>query len=519
MTLLIASVAAEDMAELKARAEEAWSGGADAVEVRIDHYRGQLADLNVYLRDHRDRTWIVTCRSKEEGGRSRADAMERLSCLTTVAQSADAYVDFELTDWARSAGIAQQAKFAAARPDGSGYRLILSAHDFTGVPANLTELLDKSGGTGDASAVKVAFQASHICDSFDALDLMHERGARVMGIAMGEDGLWTRVLAKKLDAFASYCTLEAAAATGPGQLTLDEMINRYRWSAIDASTKVFGVIGDPVAHSMSPVLFNRWLSDADVNAVYVPLRVRRTGDGVRRFLDKCAARAWLDIGGFSVTTPHKRSALQWVGGSADWMARRIGALNTVSFCDGQWTGHNTDCYAAVSSVADALGRSRTDLAGLSVDVLGTGGVARAVLYGFPMFGCEVTAYGRSAEQTRHLADEFGVRPAAWEDRVHRSGDVLINCTGVGMWPDINDSPMPSDVLAGCRLVLDVIYNPLETRLLRDASAGGCRTLNGLDMFVRQAAMQFGLWFSESPDTQVAGNLLRQEIQERTDPRE
>ncbi|MGB2985034.1 MAG: type I 3-dehydroquinate dehydratase, partial [Phycisphaerae bacterium] len=519
MTLLITPIMAENLEDLKTRAERAWAGGAEAVEVRIDTYPGDPAQLAEYLKTHGDRTWIVTCRSADEGGHFHGDAMERVSRLVAAARGTDAYVDFELADWRKSSEVRQKVRLASARADGTGHRLILSAHDFSGPPDNLGALVKEMADVGDAAEGKVAYRTRHICDTFDALDWMHERGRVFTVIAMGDDGLWTRVLAKKLGAFATYCALDDESATAPGQVTLDEMFNRYRWSAIDASTRVFGVIGDPVAHSMSPLLFNHWFADAELNAVYLPLRVSGKDDHIRRFLDGCCERPWLDIGGFSVTIPHKTSALRWAGDGADWMARRLGASNTLSFHDRGVKAYNTDCHAAVSSVADALGCSRVNLAGLSVDVLGAGGAARAALYGLPMFGCKVTVYGRSPQKTRRLADEYDAQAAVWDERVHRGGEVLINCTSVGMWPEVDASPMPANSLSGCRLVFDLIYNPLETQLLRDAAEAGCATLNGLDMFVRQAAMQFALWTGRSPDTQHARDMLRREIVSRADPKQ
>ncbi len=512
MTLLVTSIAPDSLEELNRRAEQAWAGGTEAVEVRIDTFSGDPAELAAYLRAHKDRTWIVTCRSADEGGHFRGNTMERISLLMSVARGTDAYVDFELADWRRSSNIRQKVRLASAKTGASGHRLILSAHDFNDVSPNLTELAEEMHDASGAAGGKIAYRAGRICDSFDALDLMHRHARNLSAIAMGEDGLWTRVLAKKLGGFATYCSLEAASATAPGQITLGDMIHRYRWSAIDSSTRVFGVIGDPVAHSMSPLLFNRWFADAGINAVYLPLSVSGEGDCLRRFLDGCRDRPWLDIGGFSVTIPHKTAALHWVGDRADHMAGGIDALNTLSFRAGETEGFNTDCYAGVSSVAGALGVTRCDLVDVSVDVLGTGGAARALLYGLSMCGCKVTVYGRSRDKTHRLGDQFGVSPAAWEDRAQRIGDVLVNCTSVGMWPDVEASPMPADSLAGCRLVFDLIYNPLETRLLKDAAAAGAETLNGLDMFVRQAAMQFMLWTSASPNTRYAPDLITREIE-------
>ena len=514
MTLLVTSILAESIGDLSSRAERAWAGGADAVEVRMDAFDGDAKELAKYLQAHQHRAWIMTCRSAEEGGLFRGDTRDRVSRLIASARGTDAYVDFELADWRRSDNVRQKVGLAAATAEGR--RLILSAHDFVRRSDDLSTLVDEIIGSHQAVA-KVAYRGAHIVDSFAALDLMRKHGPSVISICMGEEGLWTRVLAKKLNAFASFCTLTPDEATAPGQTTLYDMIGLYRWRSIDPSTRVYGLIGDPIAHSMSPFLFNRWFAEAGINAVYLPMRVGAGDDGLARFLDGCVERPWLDIGGFSVTIPHKGAARQWLGDGADSISRRIGALNTLAFQGERPTGYNTDCYAAISSLTDAWGCERSDLAGLSVDVLGTGGAARAILEGLRDFGCRGTIFGRSPQRTRQLAGECGAVAAAWEDRGDRRGEVLINCTPVGMWPSEAQSPMPAESLHGCRLVFDLIYRPLQTRLLRDASAAGCMTLNGLDMFVRQAAMQFELWTARPPDLRQARELVAREIQRDRTP--
>jgi 3-dehydroquinate dehydratase/shikimate dehydrogenase len=538
MTLLVTSILAESLGDLVSRAERAWAGGADGVEVRMDAFDGDPGTLAEYLKAHKDRSWIVTCRSAEEGGCFRGDTMERVSRLIAAARGTGAYVDFELADWRRSDNIRQKVGLAAAHcvgadtppstPDGSdppphkttlsaaastdgqSRRLILSSHDFERCPENLDAVVHEMIDAHRAVA-KVAYRGAHIVDSFAALDVMHEHGSSVMAVCMGEEGLWTRVLAKKFNAFGSFCTLAADEATAPGQTTLGEMIGSYRWKNIDRSTKVYGVLGDPIVHSISPFLFNRWFADTGINAVYLPMRVGANGDGLARFLDGCMKRPWLDVGGFSVTIPHKVTARAWVGEGADSLSQRIGAINTLVFDGGRPTGYNTDCYAAITSMCNALRCDRSDLAGLPVDVLGSGGAARAVVEGLRDFGCRVTVYGRTPQRTKSFADECGVMAAAWEDRGRRRGEVLVNCTPVGMWPKVNESPIPADSLGGCRLVFDLIYRPLQTQLLHDATTAGCATLNGLDMFVRQAAMQFELWTGRAPDLQQARDLVTRGI--------
>ncbi len=520
MTLLVTSIVVNKLDEVETRAQQAWTDGSDAVELRIDTYDDDPAALADYLRSEKDRTWIVTCRSTAEGGRCAADAMQRASLVIGATRGTDAYVDLELGDWRQTPDVRRKIQVALTEADDSEQRshgvlrrLILSAHSLEGGPGDLPTIVDEALGERKAGVVKVAYRAADIHDSFAALDLMHKHGNRVIAVAMDEHGLWSRLLTKKLGAFASYSCLTPDSATAPGQLTLRDMLDRYRFRDIDAETRVFGVLGDPVAHSMSPALFNRWFADAKLNAVYLPLRV--TGGCLERFLSGCVDRPWLDVGGFSVTLPHKTNALRWVGDGAERPAASIGAINTLTFRDGRVIGHNTDRHAAIASMMNALGCSRGELVGMPVDLLGTGGAARAVLAGLRDFGCRVTIYGRSPERTGELAQTFGATPASWADRSKRVGEILINCTSVGMWPDVDTSPMPAESLDGCRLVFDLIYNPLKTQLLKDAAAAGAKTLNGLDMFIRQAAQQFGLWTSKTPDTVTARELITREIRRRT----
>jgi len=515
VTLLVASISGDNLDQIQERATVSWSEGAEAVELRIDAFEGDPAALAAYLKGQSHRTWIVTCRSAAEGGLFRGNTMERVSLLLAAARGTDAYVDFEFADWQRSANIRQKVLLAAARADGSHRRLVLSAHDFGGPPLELGRLLDEVLQVPEVSAAKVAFQAGHINDSFEALDQMHRRGGRATVIAMGDDGLWTRVLARKLGSFATYCSMDPGSSTAPGQATLAQMSGQYGWSTMGPTTKVFGVLGDPVAHSMSPTLFGHWFAEAGLNAVYLPLRVRGGARELAGFLDNCKARPWLDLGGFSVTLPHKTQALKWSGEGADSASSWIGAANTLVFREGTVRSLNTDCPAAVASMIAALDCTREDCAGLEVHVLGAGGAARAVVHGLYELGCDVTVFGRSPEKTLSLASKYGAKAAAWEDRSGSGGRVLINCTSMGMWPDVTDSPMSKGSLPGYRLVFDLIYNPLQTRLLRDAAEMGCATLNGIDMFVRQAAKQFELWTGIWPDLEAARGLVADEIQRRS----
>lgn len=510
MTLLVVSVLAETVEEAAGRSAAAWKLGAEAVELRIDNFRDDPADLAVFLRCQLDRMWIVTCRSAAEGGNSTDDAVVRIRRMTEAVRGTGALLDFELADW-RDRPEVRKAIEPTVGKDKTKPHLILSAHEFSGASPDVRSLVEEALSAGSGVVAKVAYSGAQIGDSFAALDVMHETGPRATAICMGEDGSWTRVLAKKLGAFAGYAALSSDSKTALGQWTIDELCGIFRWRDIDPETKVYGVVGDPVGHSMGPLLFNHWFAECGINAVYLPLRVRAESGGIARFLDECGERPWLDIGGFSVTIPHKSAALAWAKDSADPMSRGIGAANTICFGAGTST-YNTDCYAVIASLTDALCCERADLAGMTVDVLGAGGAASAVLYGLQEFGCRATVFARSTDIAKRLVERFGCEARAWEDRARRSGDVVINCTPIGMWPDVDATPLPADAFHGCRLAFDLIYRPLQTKLLTDAAAAGCRTLNGLDMFVRQAAIQFELWTGQSPDGASAREFLRREME-------
>ncbi len=505
MTHLICSIMVNDEASLLGQVSRAWAQGADAIELRLDRYQGSIAPIHKLLTTHKEKMWIVTCRSINEGGHSVATPAERLALLTTAVQGSNAFIDFELDDWDK-----HTARPALDQHDDN--RFILSSHHFDTCPDDVDAFPARVQAAHQTAIAKIAYAANNINDSFAALDLMHDHASQVIAIAMGDCGLWTRVLARKLGAFGTYCALEQDNTTAPGQCCVEEMIDRYRWKSIDASTKVYGVIGDPVAHSMSPILFNRWFADAGMNAIYLPLHVSKEPNALPTFLDQCVKRPWLNISGLSVTVPHKQAALAWISQNADRLAQSIGAVNTLVFNDQQEVrGYNTDCHAAMDSIAAALQCDHKKLAGLHVDVLGAGGAARAIVAGLRSYACDITLYARSEESAQQLANQFQIQALPWSQRGMRKAQLLINCTPVGMWPGITDTTMTPESLKYYDLIFDLIYRPIQTKLLSDARAQGQSILNGLDMFVRQAAAQFQLWTGQSADTTMAYQLIENEL--------
>ncbi len=247
-----------------------------------------------------------------------------------------------------------------------------------------------------------------------------------------------------------------------------------------APPELFGVFGDPVAHSLSPAMHNRAFAFTGYNGVYLPFRIRQIAPAV-------SAVRTLGMKGISVTIPHKVAVMEFLD-KLDPLARRIGAVNTIVNADGSLTGYNTDCFGAVNALSQ-----HTDVEGREVAILGAGGAARAIAWGIVEAGGKVTIVNRSAEGGRQLAGDLSAAflPLEKADRI--CGDIIINATSVGMHPHTGALPVPARVFRRGMLVMDIVYTPLETEFLKQARAAGCKTVDGLDMFVLQGARQFALW--------------------------
>jgi len=508
MTLLVASILCDEPAVAARRAAEALARGADVVELRVDRWPERSAAVAPAVRELPAGRWMMTCRSAAEGGGCDEASEERIRPLLAAIDAGGGQVDFEYADWRRSETVRRRLGEALVGGPG-GTRLILSAHDFAGRPEDPAALVRDMSAEANAAAVKIAWQAQDAGDNLVAFDVLRSATVPTVAICMGEAGLPSRVLARKFNAYATYCAPATGESAAPGQLTLDEMLDRYRWRSIDASTGVFGVLGDPVAHSLSPVVFNAAFERYGINAVYLPIRLAGGAEALNAFLAGCCDRPWLEAGGFSVTVPHKEAAAAFVGERIEPLAREIGAVNTLVADAGGFSGHNTDYAGALGAITNALGCERSGLAGLRADILGAGGVARAVVAGLRHCGAEVTLFNRNAGRADSLAGQFGCGVRTWAERGQPTGaDLLVNCTSLGMWPEVDASPVPPERLTDCDAVFDTVYHPVRTRLLREAEQAGRRTIDGLAMFVHQAAAQFELWTRRAAD----GEFLRRTVE-------
>jgi shikimate dehydrogenase len=286
------------------------------------------------------------------------------------------------------------------------------------------------------------------------------------------------VLAARFGSLWTY----AGALGGIGQLSADALLDDYHFRALSESTAVYGITGGSVAHSVSPAMHNAAFRAARLDAVYLPFPAV-SADDFHRF-----ARA-LRISGASVTIPLKISLADYVD-EVYSVARRIGAINTVRVDAGRWIGGNTDAAGFLEPLQQLV-----PLAGLRVAVLGAGGAARAVAVALSSTGCSIRLHARNRTQADEVAVLTPVEVGPWPPP--GSWDLLVNCTPIGLYPRVEETPIAKAQLTG-RYVYDLIYNPPATRLLREAASVGCQVIGGLEMLVAQAREQFQWWTGTAP---------------------
>lgn len=506
MTSLCVAIFVTDLAQAKRDIARAAEAGADMVELRIDtftepHQVRQLAEECILPA-------IVTCRAAWEGGQSELPDEKRLEALEAACHGKVRYLDIELETTRRGGDL------PVWRP------LICSFHDFQGRPAKLHNiLLEMNHRPGAVN--KIVWFARSIRDCIEVFELLTTRTKPTIALCMGEAGVATRILAKKFGAFVTFASLEADSTTAPGQVSIAEMKNLYRWDAITPETKVYGVVASPVKHSMSPAIHNAAFSAVGHDGVYLPFLVEPGYESFKAFMESFLAFQPLHLSGLSVTLPHKENALRYLkarGATIEPLAESIGAVNTIVIAsDGTLTGFNSDYAAILDSITSGLSITREQLAGKRVAIIGAGGTGRTAVAGLAHYGAAITIYNRTLARAQDLAKEFDgktgrVVATPLESLDKSSCDILLNTTSIGMHPKVDESPIDGNLpdLSADTLVFDAVYNPPETKLLQQARAAGAKTVSGVEMFVRQAVRQFELWTGKP----APADLMRQVVLSR-----
>ncbi|MEM7626170.1 MAG: shikimate dehydrogenase [Planctomycetota bacterium] len=526
MTRLCVPLFVHDLDTALADAARAAAAGADLVEFRIDSFLEPAGVQALVARS--PLPCVATCRPTWEGGDYDGDETDRISLLEHAGLGSDgitpAYLDVELKAYQTSANLRQKIGLVVDHADqprpGVTAGLILSSHDFETMPTDLDRRVMAMADAPACRVIKVAWRARSLRDNLEAFEIVGRKLKPTIALCMGEAGLASRVLAKKFGALLTFAALDKSpgSATAPGQPTVGELKSLYRWDALDADTRVYGVIGYPVGHSMSPAFHNAGFDATGHNGVYLPMPIPPEYEHF-----KATVLSWLDyeplhFRGASVTIPHKANLLRFVeeqGGEIEPLAATIGAANTLTKRDdGSLYASNTDYAALLDAVCDALSIGRAALAGKTLGVLGAGGAARAAGAAFAHYGSRVTVYNRTLDKAEALAQRFDAEALPMDRLGQTTHDILINCTPLGMFPQTDATPLPQDkqsILGPGVVVFDTIYNPLETVLLRDAKAAGCLTISGAEMFVRQGAAQFKLWTQQPPPLDVFRRVLHDKL--------
>jgi len=457
------------------------------IEFRLDYLKQPLAaftKIHRFLETHQYVTAIGTCRRADNGGKFKGSLASQLDVLTKAQAAGCQLVDLEL----QSALKSKPEAIARLR---SRAGLILSFHDFRAT-RNLDETLEKMLKI-PADFYKVVTTATALSDNVAMMKFLQAQSAKhaLIGLCMGEQGISSRVLGVRAGSVFTFGAINDDLKTAPGQVSAWDLRAIYRIDQVDAATRVYGVAGDPISHSLSPVIMNTALRRENVNGVYLPLHAKTLKD-----LIYCARE--IPLHGLSITMPYKQTILPYLD-NTDAHTAKIGACNTVvRGQEGKLYGFNTDVAGVIRPL-----EQRLSIESAKVLVLGAGGAARAAVFGLKERGAEVWILNRTTVKSQKLARQAKARTIKRADLRKIAFDAIINATPVGMG-DARDCPLKDQEIQA-RVVFDMVYDPVETHLLQVARAKGIAVIPGVEMFVQQAARQFEIWTGKPAP---AGDMLR-----------
>lgn len=451
--------------------QQAASEPADIHELRLDAMKEPPNVEELVAAS--TRPVIVTCRSRREGGDFDGSDAERRDILCRGVKADAAYIDCEAVD----------VPFVAVHKGKS--IIIASMHDFHSTPSNLLQRINDLAKL-PAHWVKFAVTHRRPADSVKVLEAIQDSPKPCIGIAMGEGGLLTRVLGPAYGSRVTYASLDPGYEASSGHPTARDFARVYRVHDITPNTPVYGLLGNPVAQSRGFRLHNAAFARLGLDAVYIPFRTESAEDFLSVMPDA------INLQGLSVTIPHKPAALKWAATCSE-AAQRIGAANTLTLTKKGWRADNTDLagvFESIKEVTDVEGMNLTNAPAL---IIGAGGTTRAVGLALTLLGCKVTLTARNPDKAWRVANAMDWEVEDWNDAAHGNWRVVANTTPVGMYPDVHDTPFPASGWRKGMLAFDAVHNPQETRFLKEAAAAGAMTVDGVEMFLRQAGEQFRLW--------------------------
>ena len=481
--VVAASTAAEMSAAIRTGLRE-----TPTIELRLDWLSSdnERSKLLSWLKSHRpaNATFLATCRRKGAGGKFPGDIQGQLYWLIQAREAGCQWCDIEIETL-------RELPNKSARGYAIPRRIMLSIHDFERTPDIGRSF--RMPPRGEVDTIKIAALSRNIADSVRLLKWV-ENSKDCIAVPMGEVGLPARILALKHGSTLEYAPV--GAATAPGQVSLHDLKHLYRAHRLNRSTRVFGVIGNPISHSLSPLLHNSAFAAKKINAVYLPFLVHSLSDFLKAIPD-------LGIRGFSVTIPHKQKILKHLK-YCDDLAADIGAVNTVVVrSDGSLAGSNTDYVGLLRSLEKKL-----HLAKSRVLIFGAGGSARAAAVALAQHGAQIAICARREQQARELSRAVGGEAVPRFALKSETFDAILNTTPVGMHPHSEISPLNADEL-NCRIVMDLIYRPERTQLLRIAAKKGIHTVTGVEMFLAQGIAQWELWTKQrAPEVIMRRAILK-----------
>jgi 3-dehydroquinate dehydratase/shikimate dehydrogenase len=471
------------------------AAGVNLVELRIDCLRRE-PDLKRILKD-RPTPLVFTIRRGIDGGLWRGNEEKRQQLLREAVALGVDYVDLEMD-------IAPKVRRFGKT------RRIVSYHNMKTTPVDLEDVAEKCEEF-DPDVVKIATAASTLAEASRVLHLGTKGKTPTIPIAMGEIGIFTRILGAKFGAPFTYTGFNPERVFAVGMMPFQTFKRDYSYDEINGRTEVYGVLGDPIEQSLSPAIHNAAFRYFGLNKVMVPFLVP-TGELPAFFKELL----WLDLKGCSVTIPHKEAIVPLLQ-NKEGAVERTGTCNTVVFKDEGLVGFNTDYRAAMDSLETAMGgreneEAASPLFDKQVLILGAGGVARSIAFGLMRRGAHLTVTNRHDERATQLAEEVGCRTVNWAARASSIADVIINATPVGMHPDVDDTPLPAAAFSRAAMVVfDTIYHPENTMLLKLARERGAMAVTGGDMFLRQAALQFKLYTGRDAPVEVMREVLYRKL--------